>query len=295
MIDLHCHSTCSDGIFSPIELLKMAEENKLDYFSITDHDSVDAYRELLNIDTKKYFSGKIILGAELRFLYQGVQLELLCYAYDFDKIKDVYWVQKDSYHNLKKALLSHLLEKAKLLGFVYPHLEYDGNVKPETMFYKELIKNPANIAILDKLNIKHGGDFYRKLIADTESILYFDSTKYSQTLEELADLIHSCGGIAVLAHPFGVYKLKNPQEAVQNIASSGKIDGIECMHADMTEENTKFLLELCKKHNLVSTGGSDFHGYNGQKFARANHGTKKIPTTLIEGFLKRINSKNIIG
>lgn len=295
MVDLHCHSTCSDGFFSPIELLKMAEEKKLDYFSITDHDSVDAYKELLNIDTKKYFSGKVILGAELRCLYQGSQLELLCYGYDFDKIKDVYWVKKESHHRLKKALLEHLLQKANLLGFVYPHLEYDYNVKPETMFYKELIKNPVNVAILDKLKIKHSGDFYRKIIADPQSVVYFDSTSYSQTLEELADFIHKCGGIAVLAHPFGVYNLKDAKETAIKIAQSGLVDGMECMHANMTDENTSFLIDLCEKNNLVCTGGSDFHGFQGQCFATANYGTKSIPTSIIEKFLNKINPKNILG
>lgn len=295
MIDLHCHSTCSDGWFSPTKLLEFAEEKKLDYFSITDHDSVDAYKELLNIDTKKYFSGKIILGAELRCLYEGNQIELLCYGFDFDKIKDIYWVQKENYHDLKRALLESLLEKAKDLGFKYNYLDYNPDIKPERVFYDELIKNPENIEILKTYNIKHSGDFYRKLIADPQSPMFFDSSKYSLTFEELADLIHNCGGIAVLAHPFGVYNINNPEEMAEKIAGSGLIDGIECMHANMTEDNTKFLISLCSKHNLVCTGGSDFHGYTGQVFAKANYGRLDIPTSLIKDFLSKVNPKNIIG
>ena len=295
MIDLHCHSTCSDGFYTPIELLQLAEEKKLDYFSITDHDSVDAYKQLLNIDTKKYFSGKIILGTELRCLYEGNQLELLCYGYDFEKIKDVYWVQKESYHGLKKALLQTLLEKAKDLGFEYGNIDYDPNTKPETVFYNELIKNANNLPILNRFEVKHSGDFYRKLIADPKSPMFFDSTEYSLTFEQLADLIHSCGGMAILAHPFGVYNLENSKEVAQKLAASGKIDGIECMHANMTEENTKFLLDLCQKHNLVSTGGSDYHGYSHQFFAKANWGKQDIPSSLIGAFLKKINPKNILG
>ena len=59
--------------------------------------------------------------------------------------------------------------------------------------------------------------------------------------------------------------------------------------------NTAFLIELCKQNNLVCTGGSDFHGYNGQIFARANKGTSEIPTSLIDSFLQKINKNNIIG
>ena len=292
---MHCHSTCSDGGLTPTQLLQLAEKNKLDYFSITDHDCVDAYKELLNIDTKKYFSGKVVLGAELRCLYKGTQLELLCYGYDYNKIKDSYWVNKDYYHDLKKGLLETLMQKAKLVGFEYKTIEYNPEIKPERLFYDELLKYSNNLKILESYNIKHSGDFYRRLIADPQSPMFFDSSKYSQTVEQLADFIHSCGGVAVLAHPFGVYNLPNPKEDVEAIAASGKIDGIECMHANMTKENTKFLLDLCNKYNLVSTGGSDYHAYNGQCFAKANWGTQDIPTSILEKFIKKVNPKNILG
>lgn len=100
--------------------------------------------------------------------------------------------------------------------------------------------------------------------------------------------------LAVLAHPFGVYKIDNPKEVLEELLQKNKLDGLECMHADITDEQTEYLLDLCKKHNLISTGGSDFHGYDGQKFARANKGQNKIPTALISKLLEKINSNGII-
>ena len=295
MIDLHSHSTCSDGIFSPIELLKKAEEEKLDYYSITDHDAVSAYEELLNINTKKYFSGKIILGSEIRFVYKGSQLEVLCYGYDFEKLKNNYWVNKESYHAIKKALLKNLLEKAKLVGLKYNIIEYSPTVKPEKLFFEELKKHEENQIIFEKYNITHGGHFFRKLIADPNSPMYFDPTNYSLSLEDATSLIHSAGGIAILAHPFGVYNLENPKEIINELIATGKLDGLECMHSNITPEQTEYLLNLCQKHNLLSTGGSDFHGFDNQYFARANWGNTKIPTSLITNFLSKLNPKGIIG
>lgn len=295
MIDMHCHSTCSDGKFSPIELLQMAEKEGLEYFSITDHDSVESCETILNIDTKKYFSGKFVLGAELRFLHKGQQLEVLCFGYDYNKIKDAYWVSKGCYHNLKKGLLENLLDKAKDLGFIYDNIEYKEDIKPERIFYDELLKHEENLHILAEFNVKHSGDFYRKLIASPQSPMFFDSTPYSPSFEEIVNLVHSCGGVAVLAHPFGVYNLTNPKETLEELLSKNLLDGIECMHANMNEEQTEYLKDLCKKYNLVMTGGSDFHGYPGQVFARANEGSTQIPTELLQKFLNKVNPNGILG
>ncbi len=66
MIDLHIHTTYSDGSDSPIEILKQAEKLKLKYISITDHDNCNAYKELQKIDVKKYYSGIIVPGIEIK-------------------------------------------------------------------------------------------------------------------------------------------------------------------------------------------------------------------------------------
>lgn len=288
MIDMHCHSTCSDGKFTPIELLKLAEQEKLDYFSITDHDNVLAYEELSKIDVKKYFSGKIIPGVELRFLHKGNQLEVLCYNYEYEKIKGNYWVSKDYFHHFKKALLKNCLEKAKQVGFVYDEISYDEQVKPERAFFNELLNHKENLPIIEKYKLKHAGDFYRKLIVDPSSPMFFDATPFSPNFEQITNFIHSCGGIAVLAHPFGVYNLENPKETINELIATGKLDGLECMHMDISSEQTEYLINLCKKHNLVSTGGSDYHGYPGQVFARANFAKSTIPTEILNSFLQKI-------
>ena len=66
MIDLHIHTTYSDGADSLIEVLKKAEQNKLEYISITDHDNCNGYMEMKKIDVKEYYTGKIIPGIEIK-------------------------------------------------------------------------------------------------------------------------------------------------------------------------------------------------------------------------------------
>ena len=86
MVDLHTHTTHSDGDSSLKELLMDAEKNNVTLLSITDHDTVDAYKELKNMDYKKIYSGRIITGGEFNVIFNNAKIELLGYNFDIDKI-----------------------------------------------------------------------------------------------------------------------------------------------------------------------------------------------------------------
>ena len=87
MIDIHIHTTYSDGTKNVTEILKQAEELHLDYISITDHDKCSAYEELKNIDISKYYSGKIIKGIEIKCAYKGSTIEVFT---DDDHVKEIF-------------------------------------------------------------------------------------------------------------------------------------------------------------------------------------------------------------
>ena len=88
MIDLHMHTNHSDGTDSVEELLKNAEKQNLELISITDHDQVSAYYELEeNPSLRNLFSGKIIVGSELKTYFDKVPIEILAYGFDYKKIK----------------------------------------------------------------------------------------------------------------------------------------------------------------------------------------------------------------
>ena len=88
MVDLHTHTTYSDGDKSLIELLKEAEKNKVTTLSITDHDTVAAYYELKDLDYKKIYTGKIIVGSEFNCIFNNSKIELRGYNFNLDKIND---------------------------------------------------------------------------------------------------------------------------------------------------------------------------------------------------------------
>ena len=88
MIDLHIHTTNSDVTYTPIEILKKAEEKGLKYLSITDHDTCKSYYDLKEINIKDYFSGTLINGVELKCIYNGRNIDVLGYRFDLDKMNN---------------------------------------------------------------------------------------------------------------------------------------------------------------------------------------------------------------
>lgn len=154
MIDLHMHSTNSDGTDDVIDLLKKAEEKNLDYISITDHDTCNGYEELEKIDIKKYYHGKIIPGIEIKCSYGKNLIEVLGYQINTNKMKE--WIEefyKDkSREKLQTKYFNIQYDKAVEMGLIMsPKEEIKWNPKNEwgsVTIYNEIKKHPENKAKL---------------------------------------------------------------------------------------------------------------------------------------------------
>ena len=92
MIDLHIHTTNSDGSYKPEEILEKCEELGLEYISITDHDTCRSYNDLKKLDISKIYSGKIITGCEITTTYKGRTIEILGYEIDTNIINE--WMKR---------------------------------------------------------------------------------------------------------------------------------------------------------------------------------------------------------
>ena len=105
MIDLHIHTNYSDGADSITEVLQKAEKLRLTYISITDHDNCKVYKELENMDIKKYYTGTIIPGIEIKCSYKKRLIEILGYKIDTNKLQnwaDEYYKDKTKSKNKDK-------------------------------------------------------------------------------------------------------------------------------------------------------------------------------------------------
>lgn len=303
MIDLHMHTTYSDGQKTVKELLLEAEQKGLKTISITDHDTCKAYDELKKEEIRSLFSGNIIQGIEINTGFKGYKIELLGYNFDnYEYVQE--YIEKansktdEEWNQIMIKERKELIDKFKKLD-----LKFDIFFE-ENLLYKNYESNIYN-SVLEKNDINYikekmgsyffesGYEFYRKCVTSPESPFFINYSKYRPTIEEITKLIHDNGGIVFLAHPL-LYGMKNPEEKLNELyLQHPEIDGIECYYNGFDEEQINFINNFAKERNLLISGGSDYHAIEGFKnqLGCCMHGNSYIDDSIIENW--NIKSKNI--
>lgn len=264
MVDMHMHTLYSDGDKTVEEVLRMCEEKKLEYISITDHNTCKQYTD--EALKKNIFTGKIIKGVEMNATFKNKKIEVLGY-----NIKDPTIIENWSKKFFSEEALRQQQEEAriKLLsicdkkGLKYDESNIEKNI-PVTDYitiyiYKELMRHKENYKILGEYS-KSLNFFIRKGLMNPESEYYTGSDNAPKPMyENVIDIIHKAGGLAFLAHPFE-YRFENTIGFIDELLKEKVLDGIECFHPSADEDKIKILVEFTREHNLYISGGSDFHG-----------------------------------
>ena len=263
MIDLHMHTIYSDGDKTVEEVLKMCENKKLEYISITDHDTCKQYNDVA-LKNNNIFSGKIIIGSELHAVFQKKNIEILAYNINPNIISK--WCEK--YYSEEKLRKQQDICRQRLFDICNKHgLVYDESKirKPkkvseyvERPIYEEVMKHKENHKILGEFT-ESFGIFFRKGLANPESSYFMNHIEFRPPYKEVIDIIHKAGGKAFLAHPFE-YKFKDTIEFINDLRKEKELDGIECFHPSANQEQRNILVEYAKNNNLYISGGSDYHG-----------------------------------
>ena len=252
MIDLHVHSTASDGFYSPKELLKMALDIKLEAMALTDHDAIAGIREL-----KKEAKGKnieIINGAELSAFYPDVDIEILAldipekYMYAFEDYQDQEFERRKKVTELRLSLVQKL-------GYdiTYQEVAYDekGNLRTQ-------VRRPHFVDVLLKKGyIQSTEEAYKKIF--TKRFSKYVNNK-PRGIKDVISFIKDNGAKAVLAHPIHTKKEDKELYNLVNELKEYGLDGVEVFHSSHPFENRKKYIELICDLGMISAGGSDFHG-----------------------------------
>lgn len=268
MIDLHIHTNYSDGTNTVTEILEKSEQLGLTYISITDHDKCLAYKELRDINVRKHFSGKIITGIEIKCAYKGRLIEVLGYNYNVERMQS--WIDeyyKDKQRDVIQTKYFNILyETCKKLNLtMIPKEDIKWNPKNEWASFTIYNEFKNHIENKEKLPEDLWNDFttfLKKYCGDLNNPFHIDKSKDYPGLKEVIKTIKDCGGIALMPHIF-IYKwAENKEELIKDILDNYNVDGFECYYTKFTEEQTKYIVDLCKKNNLLMSGGSDYHGEN---------------------------------
>ena len=262
MIDLHIHSMYSDGSKTVEEILKICEEKKLEYISITDHNTAKQYGDEA-LKNNNIFSGKVIKGAELNAVFQDKNIEVLGYNINPNVINE--WCKK--YYSEEKLEEQHKICYKRLLdicdkqGLIYDESKI---VKPkatgyvEISIYNELMRHEENYEILGEFT-KSLGVFFRKGLANPKSIYFVNRIEFRPKYKEVVDIIHKSGGKVFLAHPFE-YKFEDTIGFINDLRKEAELDGIECFHPSASQEQRNILVDYANDNKLYKSGGSDYHG-----------------------------------
>lgn len=273
-IDLHLHTTASDGSCTPTEVVHLAKKAGMIAIAITDHDTMGGVAEA--IAAGKAAEIEVLPGIELSTDYCGRDTHVLGYG-DALRVQEtplgdaICWMQQERYHRNEK---------------IAEYMRRDGiSVTMEEMMeqYPEaIIGRPhfAQVLISKGLanNIKDAFSCYLK-----EGKRYYVPRNYLP-MEQAVDAIRTSGGVAVLAHPLQYrYDAEQLQELVKYASRVG-IQGLEVYYTGYSEKQRAELIKLAKKFGLVITGGSDFHGRNkpGISVGRGD-GTLAVPAMLLKG------------
>lgn len=243
-IDMHIHTTYSDGTLTPSEILERSLEIGLKAISITDHNTIEGVSEAI-----KYANNaiEIVPGIEMTATYPK-PLHILGYYID---------IHSTSFNAGIKRLR---MQKYKWL--------------------LTLVRNLKKIGIdidLDEIKCKYGGIKLEYIALELVNqgvaknirdiyLLYFNNPNFMgetpSSPKEIVSLIKQAGGISILAHPFVTENnYKKLGELVRELKEVG-LNGLECFHSDFSADMQLQLVELANQYHLMITGGSDFHGAN---------------------------------
>ncbi len=260
--DLHCHTPASDGSRELIDLLIDAEKAKLDVISFTDHDTMDIYEYLKDIDYKKWYSGKILYGVEITVEVDGERLEILAYNFDYEKMRKYKYFKRAYDEKVVNKQTQKLIKKARDYGFVFePAIPKEYHRRPciwGPVYYGIMENKKQNAALIKKFKITDSKHFCRVLFSQKGGAFYMPAS-YAPSIKTVCKMVHKCGGYCIFAHPYN-YGLADVDKYLQKFVQEGVIDGVECAHSSHTKEQVAHLVDFCDKNNLLKTAGSDFHG-----------------------------------
>jgi predicted metal-dependent phosphoesterase TrpH len=261
-VDLHIHSSFSDGTCSIRELCESACAKNLRAIAITDHDCTAGYPEAYNLGRECGL--EVITGVELSSEINGVDIHILGYGMDIThpafaaKLAEM----KEARYERAKKIVANLNRMGLDLRF-----ETVLNVAGQASIGRPHIAT----AMLREELVYSFREAFDKYIG-YESPAYVG--KLLMSPKNVFDLIRTAGGLPVLAHP-GVTKV---DERIAAFANEG-LAGIEVYHSEHQPEIQKHYKKIAQKHNLFITGGSDFHSAT---HVRAELGHPAIPYEIVE-------------
>ncbi len=250
MIDLHTHSTASDGSYRPGELINYAKSKGIDVLALTDHDTIAGISEA--IEEAKIAGIDFIPGVEISALWLIGTMHILGYYIDphgdllHSTLKKLQKLRDERNHKIIEKLREHGVD------ITYEEVEKVAGGQIGRLHISRILIEKGYAADIQSA--------FKKFLTNGAPT-YIPKVRLEPP--KAIELIKNAGGIPVLAHPctLGLEDFSDLKKVFSDLKDAG-IEGIEAYYSDHSKELTDFCLEMAGKLNLLVTGGSDFHGKN---------------------------------
>jgi Cof subfamily protein (haloacid dehalogenase superfamily) len=283
MIDLHVHSTYSDGTFSTKELVDYAIEKGLSAFALTDHDCVSGLKEITeyaaSLKEKGIKAPRVISGIELSTDDNGSEVHVVGLFIDYESK-----AFKDYIDNFVKSRLERNLEMCKKLSDAGFDVKYEDllNEFPGAVITRAHVANHMQ----RKGYVKSKQEAFERYIGNHGP--YYVPRKLV-TPKLAIELILKSGGVPILAHPILYHLSKNNLDKLVCELKQSGLMGIEAVYSTYTAADERDIRKLAEKYHLLLSGGSDFHGANKEKIdLGVGYGKLYVP----DEFLEKIENAN---
>jgi predicted metal-dependent phosphoesterase TrpH len=248
--DLHCHSTCSDGSLSPLEIVHLAKKKGLRGLSITDHDTTEAYVTGI-VPLCKELGIELLTGVEFSAMHEDQSVHILGYGYQLhDPHIDALCAKHAARRKERNKAILELLGKHKM-----PISEEDliaALPEDDAKSVRTIGRPHIALAMVKKGYVGSIQEAFKKYIGEDRSC-YAHGTALS--IQETIDAIHSAKGAAIIAHPHLL-----PNGKLLKILLEMPFDGIECYYGTFPAKDHKRWIKIAQHRQWLITGGSDFHG-----------------------------------
>jgi 3',5'-nucleoside bisphosphate phosphatase len=249
-IDLHTHSSVSDGTDAPAELVRKALAVGLDVVALTDHDTFDGLDEAV-AEGERLGVG-VVRGMELSCSRRGSSVHVL--AYGADPASPELAAEMARVRDGRLGRLDGVLRKLAELGVPVSEAEVMAQVGNSPSVGRPHIAD----ALIAAGHVRDRQEAFDRFLADGGPAHVH---RYTIEVDRGIDLVHQAGGLAVIAHPWGRGREHLlPPNVLQGLGRDHALDGIEVDHQDHDSDTRRRLRELADGLGLLATGSSDYHG-----------------------------------
>lgn len=246
MLELHSHTTCSDGSLTPAELVTFAAEKGVKALAITDHDTMAGWDEA--IATATPLNLEIVPGLELSTVYNGRSMHILGFYPDEEKLRSPLQERVEG----RKRRARAMADKLAAMGYPIELPDMSGAMAPGRPHIASALKKAGHV--------NSSNEAFDRFLKD-DGPAYVPYEKF--TAQQGIELLLSCGAVPVWAHPY-IFRGGTVATILPELIEAGLV-GIEVYHPTHSPSQIRRLEDYCQTYGLLMTGGSDYHGPKKEK------------------------------